>query len=57
MPQPVLTLVAEHKIAAFIRPPKGGAVLEASGVIYKGNDYYVVFDNIRRLARVRDGRP
>lgn len=55
MPQPVLTLVAEHKIAAFIRPPKGGAVLEASGVIYKGNDYYVVFDNIRRLARVRDG--
>jgi hypothetical protein len=55
MSQPVLTLVAEHKIAAFIRPPKGSAVLEASGVIHKGDDYYIVFDNIRRLARVRAG--
>ncbi len=55
MARPVLTLVAEHKISAFIRPPKGSAVLEASGVIHKDGDYYVVFDNIRRLARVRAG--
>lgn len=55
MSRPVLTLVAEHKLSAFIRPPKGSAVLEASGVIYKDNDYYVVFDNIRRVARVRGG--
>ncbi len=53
MARPVLTLVAEHKLAAFIRPPKGSAVLEASGVFQKDGDYYVVFDNIRRLARIR----
>ncbi|MDP2320977.1 MAG: hypothetical protein Q8O42_16740 [Acidobacteriota bacterium] len=55
MAPPVLTLVAEHKVSAFIRPPKGSAVLEASGVIQKDGDYYVVFDNIRRLARIRGG--
>jgi hypothetical protein len=27
-------------------------VLEASGVIAKGADYYVIFDNVRRIARV-----
>lgn len=53
MARPVLTLVAEHKLAAFIRPPTGSAVLEASGVFQKDGDYYVVFDNIRRLARIR----
>lgn len=55
MARPVLTLVAEHKVSAFIRPPKGSAVLEASGVFQKDGDYYVVFDNIRRLARIRGG--
>ncbi|MEY4637131.1 MAG: hypothetical protein RJA55_2929 [Acidobacteriota bacterium] len=55
MARPVLTLVAEHKVSAFIRPPKGSAVLEASGVIQNDGDYYVVFDNIRRLARIRGG--
>lgn len=55
MSRPVLTLVAEHKLSAFIRPPKGSAVLEASGVIHKDGDYYVVFDNIRRVSCVRGG--
>ncbi len=55
MARPVLTLVAEHKVSAFLRPPKGSAVLESSGVVQKDGDYYVVFDNIRRLARIRGG--
>jgi hypothetical protein len=29
-----------------------GAVLEASGVVVKDGDYFVVFDNIRRMARI-----
>ena len=49
----VLTLVAERKLSDLIEPPKGSAVLEASGVIAKDGYYYVVFDNIRRIARVR----
>ena len=52
MARPLLTLVAQQKLSAFIRPPKGSAVLEASGVIAKDGDYYIVFVNIRRLARV-----
>ncbi len=52
MARPTLTLIAQQKLSAFIRPPKGSAVLEASGVIAKDGDYYIVFDNIRRLARV-----
>jgi hypothetical protein len=49
---PVMVLVAEHKLAEFISPPLPGAVLEASGVIAKGVDYYVIFDNVRRIARI-----
>jgi hypothetical protein len=40
------------KLAELIKPPTGSTVLEASGVIAKGNDYYVIFDNIRRVARI-----
>src|SRR4030095_11183217 len=36
------------------RPTRGG-VLEASGVVAKGPHYYVIFDNIRRVARVHRG--
>ncbi|HUR21470.1 MAG TPA: hypothetical protein VMZ90_11715 [Vicinamibacterales bacterium] len=49
----VLTLATERKLSDLIEPPKGSAVLEASGVIAKDGYYYVVFDNIRRLARVQ----
>jgi hypothetical protein len=49
---PVLSLVAERKLADLISPPTPGGVLEASGVIAKGADYYVVFDNVRRIARI-----
>src|SRR5688572_23973377 len=48
----VLTLVTERKLSSLIAPPKGSAVLEASGVIAKDGHYYVVFDNVRRIARV-----
>ena len=51
----VLTLAAERKLSDLIEPPKGSAVLEASGVIAKDGYYYVVFDNIRRIARVHAG--
>jgi hypothetical protein len=51
----VLTLVTERKLSDLIEPPKGSAVLEASGVIAKDGHYYVVFDNVRRVARVHAG--
>ena len=53
--RPVLTLVAERKLSDLITPPKGSSVLEASGVVAKDGHYYVVFDNIRRVARVLAG--
>lgn len=51
----VMTLVTERKLADFISPPTKGGVLEASGVIAKGPHYYVIFDNIRRIARIHRG--
>lgn len=48
----VLELVAEHKLSALIPPPRGSAVLEASGVVARDDGYYVIFDNIRRVARI-----
>jgi hypothetical protein len=51
-PHPVMVLVTERKLADFISPPMPGGVLEASGVVAKGADYYVIFDNIRRIARI-----
>jgi len=49
---PVLILAAERSLAEFISPPTADGVLEASGVVAKGADYYVVFDNVRRMARI-----
>jgi hypothetical protein len=51
-PHPVMILVAERKLADFITPPGPDGVLEASGVIAKGTYYYVIFDNVRRIARI-----
>ncbi|MDO8680269.1 MAG: hypothetical protein Q7R30_17260 [Acidobacteriota bacterium] len=50
--RPVLTLVAERALRELIQPPKDSNVLEASGVVAKGGYYYVIFDNIRRIARL-----
>ena len=47
-----MTLVAERKMSDLIDPPRSSGVLEASGVLAKGGYYYVVFDNIRRIARI-----
>ena len=52
MPPPALTVVKERKLAELIAPPKGSSVLEASGVVCHGRDFYVIFDNIRRVARI-----
>jgi hypothetical protein len=49
---PVMILKAERKLADLISPPTPHGVLEASGVIAKGGYYYVVFDNVRRIARI-----
>jgi hypothetical protein len=51
-PHPVMVLVTGRKLADFISPPMPGGVLEASGVVAKGADYYVIFDNVRRIARI-----
>lgn len=45
-------LVRERKLAALLPAEPRGAVLEASGVAARGRDVFVVFDNIRRVARV-----
>jgi hypothetical protein len=50
--RPALRLVRERKLAELITFPRGGAVLEASGVLAKGRDCFVIFDNVRRVARV-----
>jgi hypothetical protein len=47
-----MTLVRERRLGGLIQPPAESTVLEASGVIAKGRDYYVIFDNIRRIARI-----
>jgi hypothetical protein len=49
---PALRLVRERKLAELLPFPKEGAVLEASGVFAKGSDFFVIFDNVRRVARV-----
>jgi hypothetical protein len=55
MARRVMTLVAERRLTDLITPPKNSRVLEASGVIAKDGSYYVIFDNIRRIARVDPG--
>jgi hypothetical protein len=47
-----MTLVVERKLSDLLEPPKGSGVLEASGVVAKDGDYYVIFDNVRRIGRV-----
>jgi hypothetical protein len=50
--RPALRLVRELKLAELIAFPRDGAVLEASGVLARGRDCFVVFDNVRRVARI-----
>jgi hypothetical protein len=50
-----LRLVKERRLADLIAPPKGSGVLEASGVVRKDGDYYVIFDNVRHVARIDAG--
>lgn len=52
MARRVLELVKERKLAQLIAPPAGSGVLEASGVVVKGDSCYVIFDNVRRVARI-----
>ena len=47
-----MILVKERKLSDLIDPPAGSGVLEASGVLAKSGYYYVVFDNVRRIARI-----
>jgi len=55
---PRLRLVVERPLAELIAPPGRLGVLEASGVVAKGRDFFVIFDNIRRIARIdRDLEP
>ena len=42
----------ERKLAELIALPEAGAVLEASGVLARGRDCFVIFDNVRRVARI-----
>ena len=51
----VMRLVTERKMTDLIDPPQGSSVLEASGVLATGGYYFVVFDNVRRIARIHPG--
>ena len=48
----VLRLVRERKLAELLPAAPSGHVFEASGVLVKDGGCFVVFDNIRRIARV-----
>ena len=50
-----LRLVKERRLADLVAPPKGSGVMEASGIVSKGGDFYVVFDNVRHVARIDPG--
>ena len=50
--RPALRLAQERKLAELIAFPEDGAVLEASGVLANGRDCFVIFDNVRRVARI-----
>jgi hypothetical protein len=53
-----LKLVVERPLAELIEPPGRHGVLEASGVVAKGRDFFVIFDNLKRVARIdRDLEP
>jgi len=47
-----LRLVKERRLVDLIAPPKGSGVLEASGVVARGAAFYVIFDNVRHVARI-----
>ena len=47
-----LHLVRERKLEDLISLPQAGAVLESSGVVARGRDCFVIFDNVRRVARI-----
>jgi hypothetical protein len=47
-----LIVLKEQRLEKLIARPKGSSVLEASGVFAKGDHYYVIFDNVRRVARI-----
>jgi hypothetical protein len=56
--RPTLELVVERPLAELIAPPGRDGVLEASGVVALGRDLFVIFDNLRRVARIdRDLEP
>jgi hypothetical protein len=50
-----LTLVEDRKLSHYVDPPERSGVLEASGVVAKDGYYYVIFDNVRRIARIHSG--
>jgi hypothetical protein len=52
MPARSLHLVRESRLAKLIPLPRAGAVLESSGVVAAGRDCFVVFDNVKRVARI-----
>jgi uncharacterized protein YjiK len=55
---PALKLVVERPLAELVAPPGPNGVLEASGVVAKGRDFFVIFDNVKRIARIdRDLEP
>src|SRR5580765_3243386 len=47
-----LRLVRERKLAELLAGAGTIRVLEASGVVVRDGHYFVVFDNVRRIARI-----
>ncbi len=48
----VLTIVTERKLSELTELPTDSPALEATGVVAKDSCFYVVFGNVRRIARI-----
>lgn len=53
LPSEPLVLVRERKLFDLLHTHDIVEPLEASGVYAKGNNFYVIFDNVRQIARIK----
>ncbi len=57
LPSEHLVLVKERKLFDLLHNHDIVEPLEASGVYFKGNHFYVIFDNVQQIARIKSSLP
>ena len=57
LPSERLVLVKERKLFDLLHNHDIVEPLEASGVYFKGNHFYVIFDNVQQVARIKSSLP